>query len=90
MASYFISYDLRKPQRDYSRLYKRLEDWNALQILESVHLIKVDGSSCAAIRDDLKQHLDANDGLFVGALTGESAWSHLNCGDQNAKDKMTA
>ena len=32
------------------------------------------GSTAAQVRDDLQTYIDANDGLFVGALSGATAW----------------
>ena len=37
-------------------------------------------NSAVAIRDDLKQRIDANDGLFVAALAGSQAWINLKPG----------
>ena len=90
MATYIVSYDLRNPDRDYTRLYSRLDAWSALRILESLLLIKVDNSSSTTIRDDLLGYVDKNDRLFVAKLTGEAAWRSLLCTDQQAKEKLTA
>ena len=61
-----ISYDLRKPGRDYAKLYdaiKSLDDgyWHRL---ESVWMVRTQLGS-GAVRDFLKQHIDANDQLLV-------------------------
>ncbi|GAA0613245.1 CRISPR-associated protein Cas2 [Paenochrobactrum glaciei] len=73
MASFIVSYDLRKHGRDYQALYSRLEEWKAIRILESVWLIKWN-TTASKIRDDLKEKIDSNDALFVAKLTGEAAW----------------
>lgn len=89
MTWYVVSYDLRDPQRDYSRLYTRLDAWRALRVLESVLIIRVKQSSSSSIRDDLKKYIDSNDGLFVAKLTAEAAWSSLDCSDQETKNKLS-
>ncbi len=76
MKRFVVSYDLRKPGRNYEPLWARLKEWNAVRVLESVWIINWK-SDAVTIRDDLKKHIDANDGLLVAVLTGESAWSHL-------------
>lgn len=76
MAKYEVSYDLRKPGRNYDSLYSRLADWKAARALQSVWIIETDNSA-VAIRDDLAKHIDANDGLLVTGLTGEAAWQRL-------------
>jgi hypothetical protein len=80
MTVYAVSYDLRNPGRNYQPLWDRLADWRAFRILESFWLIDANPNSAVAIRDDLKQRIDANDGLFVAALAGESAWINLKPG----------
>lgn len=90
MAAFIASYDLRQPGRDYSKLYSRLADWKALRILESVYLIASSQATSEVIRDDLAAYLDANDGLFVGRLTGEAAWRSLIPDHQTVKDKLNS
>lgn len=88
MAAFIVSYDLRKPQRDYSTLYTRLTAWSALRVLESVYIITSTQSDSATIRDDLAQYIDANDGLLVAKLTGDAAWRQLLPDHQTVKDKL--
>jgi len=76
MTKYEVSYDLRKPGRNYEPLYKRLADWKAVRVLQSVWIIETN-SSASNIRDDLAKCIDANDGLLVTGLTGEAAWQKL-------------
>ena len=89
MAAFFVSYDLRKPTRDYSNLYTRLAAWKALAVLESVWIITSTDATSVSIRDDLAQYVDSNDGLLVARLTGEAAWRNLNCTDQTMKNKLS-
>lgn len=95
MKTYLISYDLHNPGRDYTPLHdaiKALADgwWHHL---ESVWLINT-SKNAGAIRDTLKQKLDANDELFVISLGGNWAtynipdagnkWLHENLKPENA------
>ncbi len=75
MTVYAVSYDLKKPGRNYQPLWDRLAQWKAVRVLESFWVIDTNPSSAAALRDDLKQHVDVNDWLFVAGLTGETAWT---------------
>jgi hypothetical protein len=70
MAAQLISYDLRKPGRDYSSLYeaiKQLGSW--WHCLESIWIVQT-ALSTAHVRDALKAHIDGNDGLVVLSLAG--------------------
>ena len=60
-----ITYDLRKPDRNYSSLYEAIKQASIwAHLVESVWLIRT-GQDVAYWRDKLKQHLDSNDGLVV-------------------------
>jgi hypothetical protein len=76
MPKYEVSYDLRKPGRNYESLWKRLGEWGATRVLQSVWIIDRQ-TTAVQIRDDLQRHMDDNDGILVTGLTGESAWRHL-------------
>lgn len=76
MAVFIVSYDLRQPGRDYQPLYDRLAEWKAISGLESVWFINWD-TTAETIRDDLLTKMDKNDGLFVGKLSGQTAWKNL-------------
>lgn len=73
MPKYLVSYDLRK-QRNYAALIKQLRDWGAISPLESVWLANLNGTA-AAVRDVLKAHIDADDGLMVVELMSGSDWA---------------
>jgi hypothetical protein len=75
MAIFVVSYDLRKVGQDYETLWTRLGEWKAIRLLDSVWGIKWDITS-VALRDDLRKHMDANDGLLVVEVTA-GAWSQL-------------
>ena len=76
MAVYVVSYDLRRPGRDYSRLYARLDDWKAVRGLESLWFIE-SSSTAVQIRDDLRGYIDGTDGLIVVEMSGAVAWYNL-------------
>ncbi len=83
MASYLISYDLRKPARNYDSLYAVLTQYQAVRSLQSVCLLD-SGQNAAQVRDTLRSHMDADDGLLVieigqlwasyGLLNNSGAW----------------
>ena len=62
---YVVSYDLRVPERDYPALHRELEKLNAMRVLESVWLLKTDGTSSIGLRDRLQYIIDEHDGLLV-------------------------
>jgi hypothetical protein len=76
MTVYVVNYDLRKPGRNYQQLCDRLAAWQATRGLESMWFISTT-STADQLRDDLKNYIDANDGLFVAALIGRCAWYNL-------------
>lgn len=75
-SKFIVSYDLHQPQRFYEPLWKRLGEWKAQRVLQSVWIIEWD-STAVAIRDDLKNYIDSDDALMVCRLNGESAWLNL-------------
>ena len=76
MARYIITYDLRKPGRNYDELYKRIKSYGACaSITESSWAVATTQTS-EQIRDYLKGAMDGNDKLLVGIL-GTSAWFGL-------------
>jgi hypothetical protein len=87
MARYQVSYDLRK-QRNYDELYKALEAYGAIRILESDWLLQ-STQTTGQIRDSLARHIDGDDALFVAALTGGAAWQgRLLVSDEAVKNKL--
>jgi len=65
MTLYIISYDLKKPNKDYSGLYediKKFDTW--WHYLESTWIIKTKDTS-DQIFDKLKPHIDKNDNLLI-------------------------
>jgi hypothetical protein len=68
MATFLISYDLHKPGRDYSELYRAIGATGSFaHPLESVWLVTYNGTT-AQLRDALMKHVDSNDDLLVAQL----------------------
>lgn len=69
-----VTYDLNKPGKDYSELYKAIKAASNDHIhpLESVWILDTNHSA-KVVSDYLRNHIDSNDNLFVARLTRESA-----------------
>lgn len=88
MSCYIISYDLRKPGRNYNSLYEAIKSYGTwAHILESLWAI-VTTKSAVEIRDHLLQHMDANDGLFVVKSGTEAAWRNVICRNEWLKEEL--
>jgi hypothetical protein len=75
-----ITYDLRKPGRDYNSLYAAIKSatyW--AHPVESVWLIRTT-SSVTEWRDRLKRHIDTNDMLLV--LNVAAGWASYGLDSQ--------
>jgi hypothetical protein len=73
MRSYILSYDLRKPGRNYENLIAAIQKYAQwAKPLESVWIIKAN-QTASEVRDNLSQHLDPNDGLIVVEFGGSWA-----------------
>ncbi len=78
MDSYLVSYDLRKPGRNYDELYDELKSFaNWAHPLESLWVV-VSEQSSTQIRDRLWRWLDENDGLLVVKSSNSGAWIGLS------------
>ena len=76
--TYLISYDLRKPGRNYSSLYSAIKSYGTYaHVLESVWSIST-SRSAVEVRDHLAQHLDQNDDLIVITASAPGAWKGLS------------
>ncbi len=80
MTIMLVTYDLQQPGRNYAPVHEYLKKFTYCKHLESVWLLDTQ-LDAAAIRDALTLLVDANDKLFVVALT--KYWASLNfgCGD---------
>jgi len=83
--TYLVTYDLRAPGRDYSKLFagikKIANGW--AHPLESMWLVR-SSMTQGNIRDELKQHVDANDRLFIIEVKPKE-WASYNL-DQSQVD----
>jgi hypothetical protein len=86
MAVYAVTYDLRKPGRNYDDLYKELKKFsNWCHYLESSWFVVSDRTSLQ-VHDQVKPRMDSNDGLVVSEIRkGNSAWTGL---EQKVSDWM--
>lgn len=76
--SYIITYDLNKVGQNYKNLEDAIKSYGTwAKITTTTYIISTSDTS-AEIRNKLQKHIDANDELFVGKLTGEAAWFGLN------------
>ena len=88
MKSKIITYDLCAPGRNYDDLYKAIKSYGTwAHITESTWFVKT-ADSCTQIRDNLLSHVDSNDRLFVGELTGTAAWRNVICNNDYLKDNL--
>lgn len=88
MSSKIISYDLCAPGRNYDELYKAIKAYGTwAHITESTWFVKT-GSSCVEVANNLLTHLDKNDRLFVGELTGSAAWNNTLCDSSYLKQNL--
>jgi hypothetical protein len=74
-----VCYDLVGAERsdDYRRLTDRIRQYGTFASLQYSTWIVVTPVSARALRDDLRAYLDADDRLFVAAMTGETAWQNM-------------
>lgn len=78
MAVILVTYDLRKPGRDYAPVHRYLRQFTHCKEMESVWLLDTT-TSCETIRDELQKCVDDNDILFVVRLRKEWASRHYDC-----------
>lgn len=79
MTVYQVQYDLQDPGQDYDDLHDAISGLGSeCHILESAWLVDTKGPA-SDIRDDLKEHVDYNDRLFVTKLDG--GWATTFSGD---------
>lgn len=77
MRTYMISYDLSKPGQNYDKLIELIKSEYAWAKIGYSAFIVKSILSHTELRDKLKQALDSNDKLFVGAISAPAAWFGL-------------
>ena len=76
MATYIITYDLRKV-RDYTSLYNAIKSYGTwAKITESSWAIVTD-QTAIQVRDFLLKFMDGDDRLFVAKYGGAAAWQNV-------------
>ena len=80
MAVYLVTYDLKAPGKDYSKVFEYLKQFAYCKSMLSVWLVDT-RMTAEQIRDGLWQLVDSNDELFVTRLALD--WASLNyyCSD---------
>ncbi len=88
--SKIITYDLCTPGRDYQPLYNAIAQYSKrAKVCESCWIVS-GASSAADIGNYLRMFLDANDRLFVAALTGEAAYANAISGDKHVRTAINS
>jgi len=77
MKPYLITYDLRKPGRDYQRLYDLLGQWRAVRLAESVWLAQLTANALE-VAGIMHGYVDPNDRLAVVELQPGLGWGTVN------------
>lgn len=75
MASYLITYDLRK-NRDYTSLYSAIKSYGTWAKITESSWIVVTEQNAVQVRDFLSNSLDEDDRLFVMKYGGAAAWKN--------------
>lgn len=78
MSIQLVSYDLIKPNKDYTQLITFLKTYTSwARPLESVWLVK-NNLTAEETRNQIQKHTDANDKVMVVTVSGDSAaWVNL-------------
>ena len=80
MAVILVTYDLKKPGRDYGPVHDYLKRFTYCKGLESVWLLDTNITT-EAIRDALNNLVDDNDKTFVVRITRDWAARRYGCAD---------
>ena len=73
MAHFAVSYDLHN-QRTYPPVWRLLESWGAVRLLESYWVLTIE-STAPALRDALQRVIDNDDSVAVIELKTGSGWA---------------
>jgi hypothetical protein len=76
MSVLLVTYDLKKPGRNYQPVYDYLKKFNYCHTMDSVWLIDT-ALGVVAVRDALMKLIDENDVVFVVRLQNDwAAWRY--------------
>jgi hypothetical protein len=87
--TYLVSYDLDRPDRDYSKFMHEIARIGGVRILYAGWLVKCNISG-VRLRDHLSNFIDADDRLVVLGLNGEAAWTKLMVSDHRIRQFVAA
>lgn len=88
MPCYIISYDLRNPGRNYDKLYEAIKAYGTwAHINESLWAV-VTSQTAVQVRDNLLQHIDSNDRIFIIKSGTEAAWRNAICKTEWLKENL--
>jgi len=88
MATYIISYDLRKPGQDYDALYEAIKSYGTWAHINKSVWAVVTTNSAVQVRDYLSQFMDSNDRLFVVKSGVAAAWRNSICKNEWLKEHL--
>ncbi|ELD3371466.1 hypothetical protein RKK48_002695 [Vibrio cholerae] len=74
MSLFFLTYDLRK-SKNYDSLYKELDSFKAVRILESTWCFNRFNTNAERLREYFRSFIDSDDGLIVSEV---SDWASFN------------
>lgn len=88
MACYIVTYDLRKPDRDYEKLYEAIKSYGTwAHVTESVWAV-ITARTAPQVRDHLLSFMDSNDRIFVVKSGVEAAWRNPICKNEWLKEHL--
>ncbi len=88
MHSLLITYDLvgtAETSEDYKHLIDHIQTHSYwCKVALSTWVVRTERTA-VQVRDSCFAHMDSNDRLFVGVLTGAAAWQNVICTDAQLK-----
>ena len=88
MPCYIVSFDLFDPLRNHDELYMAVKAYTDWAKLNGSTWVLVTEDSALQIRDQLKQHLEVNDRLFIVKSGVEAAWRNPECENEWLKENL--
>jgi CRISPR/Cas system-associated endoribonuclease Cas2 len=88
MPCYIISYDLRKPGRNYDKLYEAIKAYGIWAHINESFWAVVTSQTAVQVRDNLLQHIDSNDRIFIIKSGTEAAWRNAICNTEWLKENL--
>jgi hypothetical protein len=79
MGVYIVTYDLKKPGQDYPELLKAIRAYKHCHALKSAFFIDT-AKDTSTVLEDLKQHIDDTDMLYVMELKQDWTASRRSSG----------